>query len=154
LTTPTPISAGTFLYVGEDPTEWQLASPEPVPPPWRYSSDPVALAVARPVFGTLVLAPRRAGSITLLAAEKDHPWIPAQLLLPHIYVPTSAGLGPGQPGYSLAAGTDLPGLQESIKAAMRDGSTLELAVSGLSGDGVLVLNGAVLPFAVLCPPNA
>lgn len=151
MTTPTPVSAGTFLYVGGDPTEWQLANPEPVPPPWRDSGDPVALAVVRPVFGTLVLAPRRAGNIALLAAMFDHPWIPAGLLLPHIYVPTPTGVGPGQPGYSLAAGTDLPELEESIKAAMRDGTTLELTVSGLSGDGVLVLNGAVLPFVVLCP---
>jgi hypothetical protein len=151
MTTPTSVSAGSFLYIGSDPTSWELGSPEPVPPPWRDSSDPVALAVVKPLYGTLVLAPRRAGSVALLAALFDYPWIPSQLLLPRVYVPTSAGVGPRQPGYSLAAGTNLPELERSLKAAMRDGTTLDLTVSGLDGTGVLVLNGAVLPFAVLCP---
>jgi hypothetical protein len=154
MTSPTPVSAARFLYVGGDPTEWELADPEPVPPPWRDSGDPVALAVVRPVSGTLVLAPRRAGSIALLAAQSDHPWIPAVLLLPYIYVPTPAGWGLGQLGYSLAAGTNLHDLAQAIAADMRDGTTRELTVSGLNGSGVLVLNGTVLPFAVLCPANA
>jgi hypothetical protein len=154
MTTPTSVSAGSFLYIGSDPTRWELGNPEPVPPPWRDSSDPVALAVVRPLSGTLVLVPRRAGSIALLAAEFDYPWIPSQLLLPHIYVPTPAGVGVPTPGYSLAADTNLDKLEQAIMAAMRDGTPLDLAVTGLNGTGVLVLNGAMLPFVVLCPRTA
>jgi hypothetical protein len=154
MTTPTSSSAGNVLYVGGDPTSWKLVDQVPSPPPWRDSSDPVALAVNWPLVGTLVLAPQRAGSVALVEVFPAHNWIPCQVVLPHIYVPTPAGVSNTATGYSLAAGTDLAALEESVKAAMSGGNALDVPVSGLSGDGVLVLNGRALPFVVLCPPNA
>ena len=154
MTTPTSNSPATVLYVGGDPTGWRLVDPVSAPAPWQDSSDPVALAVNWPLFGTLVLAPRHAGSVGVLEVSPAQSWIPCQIVLPHLYVPTPGGVSLSAPGYALAVGTDLTALQQSIEAAMRDGIALDVTVSGPSGSGVIVLNGAVLPFAVLCPPNA
>jgi hypothetical protein len=154
MTTPTSNSPANVLYVGGDPNGWRLVDPVSAPAPWQDSSDPVALAVNWPLFGTLVLAPGRASSLGLLEVMPVHNWIPCQVVVPHLYLPAPAEMSVGAPGYALPAGTDLSALEQSIMAAMRDGTTVDVTVSGPSGNGVIVLNGAVLPFAVLCPPNA
>ena len=154
MTTPTSNSPVTVLHVGGDPNSWRLVDPVSAPAPWQDSSDPVALAVNWPLFGTMVLAPRRAGSVGVLEVMPAQSWIPCQVVVPHLYLPAPAEMSVGAPGYALAPGTDLAALEQSIMAAMRDGTTVDVTVSGPSGSGVIVLNGAVLPFAVLCPPNA
>jgi hypothetical protein len=60
------------------------------------------------------------------------------------------------PGYTLAAQYDhhLPALQQDIMAAMAgDGSILAVNVNVVGG-GVVILNGAQLPFAVLSPAGS
>jgi hypothetical protein len=60
------------------------------------------------------------------------------------------------PGYALDPGTDLAALERDIVAAMTGGTRLTLQISAPSGGGLLVLNGAVLAFAVLAqvgPPS-
>jgi hypothetical protein len=153
MSTPSVPSTNRVLWIEGDPTNWLLAQAQPVPPPWAGSSDPVALAVTHPLEGTLVLSPRRAGSAALVQPPPTN-WIPCQLAIAHIYLPTPAGVSYPSPGYPLAPGTDLQALEQSLMAAMRQGTVLTVDATGYGGSsGALVLNGAVLPFAVLCPPN-
>ena len=57
------------------------------------------------------------------------------------------------PGYALAQSADLGALEQDIVAAMRQGTFITVEIADGSQNGVLVVNGAALPLAVLCPPN-
>ena len=61
------------LHIEGDPTPWMLAETQPAEPTWLRASEPVALAVTKPLPGTLILSPRCAGSIALLprAVQSD-----------------------------------------------------------------------------------
>jgi hypothetical protein len=76
----------------------------------------------------------------------------------YLYIPTVKGLTAdlASPGYTLAAQYDhqLAALQQDIVAAMDgDGSILAVNVNVVGG-GVVILNGAQLPFAVLSPAGS
>ena len=75
-------------------------------------------------------------------------------VLPVCHLPTASGPSAESHGYVLASPVDLTGLASKISAAMNASSQLTIELgSGLTA-GVLVLNGATLPFVVLCPANA
>ncbi|MGD0605766.1 MAG: hypothetical protein ABSA53_19490 [Streptosporangiaceae bacterium] len=142
---PLPVS---YLLVEGDPTQWGLSERIMT---GLTDGDPVALAVATPLAGTLLLAPRRAGSLFVQQVPGGLTgWVPCvKLPAPALYLPRPAGVAPHSPWYTLAAGTDLGALQEDILAAMRDGALITVSASLGGSDGTLVLNGAELPFAVL-----
>ena len=67
---------------------------------------------------------------------------------PYLYIPAVVGLTTTSHGYPLAAQSDLIVLRQSIMDTMTTGSTLPVNVD-VPGGGVVILNGAQLPFAVL-----
>jgi hypothetical protein len=122
---------------------------EPVDPGW--GADPVEIDVIGPLEGTMVLAPRRPGSLVLTPPPPGDGWVPAQkMVAPYLYVPTPAGLPSTAPVYWLALpwSEDLPGLRARIAAAMQANETFAVPISA-AGPGVVVLNGGQLTFAVV-----
>jgi hypothetical protein len=149
-TGPIPSS---ILQIEGDPTSWGLRDLEPVDPHW--GQEPVALAVLGPLFGTLLLSPSRIGSFALTPPLPGDGWIPA-FTLPssHLYIPTPMGVTAKSLGYMLAASdNDLAALQQRIMNTMSEGTSLTVNVTSAGVSGVVVLNGAELPFAALGPAN-
>jgi hypothetical protein len=142
-----PLPASYVLVEG-DPTEWGLRERIMT---GLTDGDPVALAVVTPLAGTLLLAPRRAGSLFVQPVPVGPTgWVPCvKLPAPVLYLPRPTGVAPHSPWYTLAADTNLGDLQEDILAAMREGALITVSASLGGSDGTLVLNGAELPFAVL-----
>ena len=139
----------SYLKIQGDPTWWGLRTAPLQDPGW--SDTPVAVDILTPVAGTLILSPARVGSFALTPAVYGNGWEhggPVELVSPHLYIPTTSGLTADSHGYPLAAPSDLTTLQQNIMYAMTTGSTLTVNVDVL-GSGVVTLNGAQLPFAVL-----
>jgi len=149
---PLPTSS---LQVEGDPTLWGLQEADTPAPPWLTAGDPVALAVITPLQGTLLLAPRRAGSFLLypLSPPGIPPpggWVPCiKLRSPYLYLPSTTGVAADSPGYMLAPGANLEQLLQDILAAMGTGDLLPVSVSIGADRGTVMLNGAQLPFVVL-----
>jgi hypothetical protein len=139
----------SVLRIQGDPTLWALPGTEPATPPWSDSSDPVVLQVIGPLVGTLILSPRRAGSLALVPPPLGPGWVPTfTMVSPFLYIPSADGVA--SPGYVLdPPDTDLGTLQQDIVAAMRDSTVLTVSVSSIARSGVVILNGAELPFAVI-----
>ncbi len=141
----------SFLRIGGDPTIWALDETSLAVSPKLLADGPAALSVVKPVAGTLLLAPRLAGSIVLTPVPPAGGWVPcAKLASPYLYLPSPAGIATNSPGYMLAgADTDLKAVQEAITAAMSGSTRLTVNVT-LDGTGsIVVINGAQLPFVVL-----
>jgi hypothetical protein len=71
---------------------------------------------------------------------------------PVLYVPSPIGpdVHSNPPNfYTLPSAVDLAALEAEIIAAMTGGTFLPVKVTG----GVVVINGAAVPFALLCPPH-
>jgi hypothetical protein len=142
-----PIPA-SILQIQGDPTKWGLRDDGPEDHDWTI---PVPLQIIAPVTGTLVLSPTRVGSLSLVPPLPGDGWMPAfTLIAPHLYIPTPTGMTAGSPGYLLAPpDNNLATLQQNIINAMSgDGSSLTVHIN-VYGGGVVVLDGAQLPFAVL-----
>jgi hypothetical protein len=142
---PLPAS---ILYIQADPTSWGLSTVGPQDPGW---DGPVAVDIITPLAGTLILSPAQLGSFALtpaIEANGWHPGPPIALVSPYLYIPTAKGLTAASHGYPLAAQYQLPDLQQSIIDAMTTGSTLAVNID-VFGGGVIILDGAQLPFAVL-----
>lgn len=138
----------TILQIEGDPTLWGLTTLQTQDPGWDR---PVAIAIGAPVEGRLILSPACVGSFSLTYNDAKNGWHPADLPAGSLflYIPTTTGLTDVSSGYILAAQYDnLDALQESIMGAIRTGSTLAVNVDVVGG-GVVVLNGAQLPFVVL-----
>jgi hypothetical protein len=149
--TGTTIQPTSKLYIGGDPTRWGLRNIVPQNPGWN---GPVALAIVAPVVGTLVLSPARAGSLALLDPDwLGNGWVPAAVEIPKLYVPTGTALTAQNAStllYPLAApDNDTQALIQKLTDAMSGtGKTVTVAL-GTGIGGVAVLNGAVLPYAVV-----
>lgn len=166
------------LIIGSDPTPWALdnANYDDVAAQLSQAGT-VLLPVAGPLNGSLVLSVPHAGSLALFPgppgqgshpgdnpppaadpADATQPPPPAVLSLSSVtlYLPSVTGATQASPGYALGTHTDLPTLEQDIKAAMDNGTLLSvpLPLSAASMGGVLVLSGAALAFAVLCPATA
>jgi hypothetical protein len=141
----------SILHIEGDPTSWGLSVVGPADPGWGDA--PVEVAIIAPVAGTLVLSPARVGSFTLVQPPVGDGWMPAlALVAPHLYVPTATGLTAAAPGYALAPPDDeIPALITKLIDAMSgSGKRTTVQISAMGG-GVVVLNGAQLPFAVVAP---
>jgi len=137
---------GSFLQISGDPTQWGLREAVPTDPGW---SGPVSLPIILPVEGTLVLSPANVGGMALSYPDEQNGWMPAAMTAPQLYIPTTTGLKGSGDGYPLAApDNDPPALIDKLLTAMRDGSTVSVARDIVRG-GVVMINGAVLPFAVV-----
>jgi hypothetical protein len=145
----TGLVPASILKIQADPTSWGLRTVRPHDP--RWDDGPVAIDIMAPVAGTLILSPALVGSFALTPVIENngwHPGPPIVLVAPYLYIPTATGLKTGSAGYPLAEGYYLPDLRRSIIDAMTTGSTLSVKID-VFGGGVVVLNGAQLPFAVL-----
>jgi hypothetical protein len=114
--------------------------------------DTAAAGVTFPPNGRLLLSPA-AGTVALTRPEGVG-WKPTDATLPAsqvLYVPSATAPNINDHGYVLAAGTDLDDLERKILTAMEADDPFTIAVSQGSFVGEVVLHGATLPYAVLCP---
>lgn len=148
--------ADLWLRIGTDPTEWILQNADNDALTGQLSqASPVVLPVTSPLQGRLVLSVLRAGGISLRPPGPvgAHPTGVVKPRQPLLYLPSVTGPTQQSPGYELAAGTDLAALENSIVAAMQDGTLVPIRGSGPGDSGLLVLSGASLAFAVICPSS-
>jgi hypothetical protein len=140
----------SILRIEGDPTDWYI---DPAVTAGQLTAGtPLAVPVASPLAGRLVLSPRAAGHIAVMDPPPGHGVIPsgAQLPEPCLYLPAPDGTGvPNR--YPLSPVTDLAALESEITAAMSAGTVITVDLTVVAYRGVLVLNGAALSFAVLCP---
>lgn len=143
------------LRIDSDPTSWELTDGIGEV---QTSNDPVVLEVYHPLKGNLVLSPRSVGNAVFLDYQlPPNPYgtrpngypIPkvGALYLPSPIGPDVQNIPPNI--YALGDPLDLEVLTADIKAAMTDGTFLPVNVT----QGEVVINGATLPFAVICSPN-
>ena len=142
-----------FVQIGSDPTAWVLenADLDTVAAQLSQATGPVVLPVIAPLQGDLVVSPTAAATISVQRPGPTHTWHPSHIALPQssvLYLPSLVSPTQDSPGYPLAPGTDLAALEQDIVAAMSGGTFLSIQVSDIQG-GVVLLNGAVLEFAVL-----
>jgi hypothetical protein len=150
------IGSMLWLNIGSDPTWWILDNThedtaDDVVRRKLQGAKPCVLPVAESLEGQLVLSPH-AGNVSLITVPKGLNWNPSEVPVdPFLYLPTAQGptWSPGN-FYKLAPGADLDELQRQILAAMADRRTRTVEVTTVDGSGVLMLNGATLPFVVLC----
>jgi hypothetical protein len=142
-----------YLRVQGDPTSWALSGIQPVMPAWTEASGIIALDVVGPLVGTLLLAPRLCGSLALMPPPLDvgGGWVPCvKLEEPYLYIPSASGLAASSPGYLLAApDNNLTALQQRIENAVQERKIISVAVSSAGRAGMVLLDGASLPFVVL-----
>jgi hypothetical protein len=147
-----------FLRIGTDPTAWVLENAEldTVAAQLSQGTGPVVLSVIGPLQGNLVVSPSAAATISVQRPLPAHNWHPSHIALPRwpvLYLPSPTGPTHIVPGYPLDPSTDLAALEQDIIAAMSGDTVLSIQVSEIPG-GVLLLNGAVLDFAVLAEVRA
>jgi len=145
------------IRIEGDPTSWTLATPID-PGQVTVSSGAVVLEVSEPLAGRMLLSPRSAGSVVFLqpAASPHHGVVPNGVRLPEqcLYVSSATGPDPhSNPPryYVLPRSADLAALEAQIAAAIDGGTILTVDFTGPADPGVVVLNGAAVSFAVLCP---
>jgi hypothetical protein len=141
----------THLRIDDDPTTFVLSAPMDATT-LTEATAALQLGVVGPYPGTLILNPAAAGALALQEVLPDqHGIIPTDddIAVPYLYVPSSAGLTATSPGSQLPASPGLAALAGSIETAMNDGDPVRVSVSGVTGNGTVVLNGAVLAFAVV-----
>ena len=150
------------LHIGTDPTRWymQAAEYDTVAAGLAQPGTPFAVDVLAPLKGRLVLSARAAGGVAVVLAFTPVGWVPSGVFRPSaplLYLPSAAGPTHDDPGYTLAAGTDLAALEQELITAMGgSGNVLSVAldVPGPDAKGTLLLSGATLAYAVLCPATA
>jgi len=145
------------VRIDADPTTWELTKGVDGVPGTKV---PEVLEVYHPLLGDLVLSPRSVGSSVFLEYRllDTYGTRPNGYPIPKgeagaLYLPTPIGLAPHiQPPnlYGLGSPANLAVLKADIIAAMTKGTFLTVEVTG----GEVVINGAELPFAVLCPPHS
>ena len=142
---------GSNLRIAGDPTSWGLRELAAEVTPQLLADAPVALTIVRPLAGTLLLAPSRAGGSVLSPLPGGTGWVPC-VKLPSacLYLPSAAGWTAGSPGYVLAGSdVNLEALQQDLMAAMSAGTRRTVSVSIDGIESIVVVNGAELPFVVL-----
>lgn len=142
-----------FLQIGTDPTAWTLenADLDTVAAQLSQATGPVVLPVAGPLQGNLIVSPSAAATISVQRPPATHSLHPSHIALtrwPVLYLPSPAGPTHAVPGYLLDQATDLAAQEQAIIAAMSRRTFLSIQTAEMPG-GVVLLNGAVLDFAVL-----
>ena len=134
--------------------------PQPLRPPdipgeWEALADTFTGRTQAIAAGTLLMSRQFAASVALSSPPEGTGSVPHDIHLPTpvLYLPSSAGPQVTFPGYVLPFGTHLEELASQIETAMTQRQTCTVPILGSLPEGQLVLNGAVLPFVVLCPPT-
>jgi hypothetical protein len=145
------------LRITGDPDQWVLGNETPadtIQQDLINHHSPVTLDVIAPLKGRLVLSAQAAPSVAVLRPPVG--WIPGGAILDSalLYVPLLTGPVPDDRGYTLPEATNLTALENEIVTAMTHGTTIAVQVSWGAWGGSLLLNGATLPFAVICPPGS
>jgi len=142
----------TNLQIDPDPTIWYLAKATDAST-LTASGETVVVDVTSPLKGTMLLSRKAAAGLALFTQFSAEGSVPHDIRLarPVLYLTSSAGPQTGNPGYELSPDADLNALTSTIQAAMEQGQSVTIPYLGGLTDGQLVLNGAVLPFVVLCP---
>ena len=142
----------SYIYIEGDATVWTLRDPisaEQI----SESAKPLPLTITNPLKGTLLLS-ARAASVELFP-DSGHPlqpmgWIPGDVRQPDacLYLPSASipENGPVLYGLSKATAAELP---ERLKTAMTEKAKITVPFSWGASNGEMVLNGAMLPFAVI-----
>jgi hypothetical protein len=131
------------IQIGDDPTIWWLA--QQIQP--SQLTQPLGVLTWYPIRGTLVLSPK-AAHVAIFAPPPV--LVPPPLSGPgSLYLPTATGPSAGHIGYELAGNVDPAVLANQIQALMRNGQRQTITLGGAGG--TLVLNGAMLSFAVTSP---
>jgi hypothetical protein len=134
------------LQIEGDPTIWVLSEPIDAPA-LTVSAEPFRAAISAPRAGTMLLSSRAAAGAVLTGVGGVTPNGSGIVTPASMYLPSVTGLKLSSPGYQLPAGTNLAALEGEITAAMSQSTFLTVECL----DGVVVLNGATLPFVVLFP---
>jgi hypothetical protein len=140
----------TYLQISGDPTMWV---PQQMPQPSQLTAPTVPVPITAPLLGTLLIS-SRAASIAFVDTGASG-GVPSDfdVLVESLYVPTGTGASQSCTGYQLPPGTNLADLQTQIATLMTEGTSQAILLGGGTFHGVVVLNGATLPFAVLAPVN-
>jgi hypothetical protein len=142
------------LQIGIDPSVWTFdpASYDEVATALEHPA-PITIQVTAPMNGTLIVNPRAAGTVVLNLPISPRGWNPSGGGIgtaPLLYVPSVSGPTLSNHGYVLSASYEMTLLERDIKAAMSGGTILSLQLeAGAPDKGVVVINGAILPFALL-----
>ena len=138
----------TYLQIGGDPNTWV---PAEAVDPSQLTAPTVPVPIIAPLFGTLLIS-SKAASIALVDPGDAGP-VPSDaiVLVESLYVPTATLASSSLTGYQLAPGTNLADLQTQIAMLMTKGTSQAIPLGGGTLHGVVVLNGATLPFVVLAP---
>jgi hypothetical protein len=147
-----------FVHIGTDPTAWALenADLDTVAAQLTQATAPVVLSVAGPLQGNLVVSPSAAAKIAVQRPSPGHGSVPSHITLPRnpvLYLPSLTGPTQDSPGYPLGPGSDLAAQEQAIISAMSGRTVLSIQLADMPG-GVVLLNGAVLDFAVLAQVHA
>lgn len=148
-----------IVRIGTDPASWAVMSPgyEDLVTQLGQATEPVVLSVTAPLAGQLVLSHRAAESVAVIQPPggrvwETHDWNPGHgsaPSAPNVYLPSPAG--PGQASlYAVSSNVSAMTAVADITAAMKDGKVITFGVYDPSGTGTLVINGAALPFVVVC----
>jgi hypothetical protein len=136
-----------FLKIGDDPTNWLLSEPIAADALTPSGNAPFRATIVEPRTGTLLLSSRVAASVVLWGEGGVTPNGGEFMTEPFLYLPSVTGLTSAETGsmYQLPAGANLGTVAAQIATAMTQSQPWPVDWS----DGVIVLNGATLPFAVL-----
>jgi hypothetical protein len=152
-----------ILRIGSDPASWIVTGGdyEGLVAQLSRPAAPVVADVISPLVGRLVLSPKAAGSVVILQPSgggltwQPFDWNPGGAIKPSgpvVYLASPAGPFAGTSRYTVSADLNAQGVEQDVIAAMSDDTKriLTLPVSGPAGTGMLVVDGATLPFAVVC----
>jgi hypothetical protein len=139
----------TILCLEGDPTQWYIQGNSPTLSELTGSGKVLAVPVIHPVQGTLLLSASAFGSFALIDPPGEE-GMPSDIHVPaaQVYVPTVAGITVTHSGYRLSENPAEAG--NRISNAMKTGEVISIAVS----TGQVFLNGARVPFVVICEPRS
>jgi hypothetical protein len=145
-----------LMWIEGDPNVWRLRD-DVGEADLTGSREPLHLEVLSPLAGTLLLSPKASVALydTLSSRHPVYPngFIPLEP--PMLYLPSMTVLKTRDSAYplefALLPDTNLERLEREIAAAMTRSTVHKVQFDSVDETGVLVLNGATLPFVVLCP---
>ncbi len=146
-----------LMWIEGDPNIWRLRD-DVSAADLSESREPFRVTVLSPLEGTLLLSPKASVALydTLSPNHPVHPNGCIHLRVPSLYLPTMTVLktrpvSAYQVEFPLRPETNLAQLEREIAAAMTHGRSHKVPFNSVDETGILVLNGATLPFVVLCP---
>ncbi|HWF79714.1 MAG TPA: hypothetical protein VN695_03955 [Streptosporangiaceae bacterium] len=139
------------ITIAGDPVSWWTESvTDAAELAAELAQGPADVPVIDPLKGNLLISAK--ASVAIVQVPPSQSWIPSGTQAPVATLYVQAGPTAGSSGYTLPVGTDLADLRNQIRAAMAAGSVIKVPVSSDAGNGIAVLNGGTLTFAVVCPP--